>query len=580
MIRLTRMCGRLALVGVMVFAMVAGSFGVRSATFAQSDVPLTAEYVPSDAVLYVAIDTHILSPQWIQLATLVQRIDDGANAEALPRNLLENAFEQDDDSIDLDFTPFVGGEVAALFIGAGALLDQSSSADFSDDPLATAEDLVEGMVVVAVPSNLAAAEAELLRALGDVAESRGLTIEESSYRDYTISSVAADTANGTPGIAIVTAGDAVAIALTAAQLEPIIDRADGIGESITEIGGFDAATAPLPDERVLFGLLNGPTLIQDGFALPVIGPALEAFVPGGANGVTAFTVSAEPNGVRVHTRTVGSDGNPGRTFGEHIDSNLIDNLPADTQIAVSGNDLASTRLVDGVLVLIYNLVFGTLGGAFSEFEDEGSATPEPLPATFEGYVEQAYGMAEAFLSVDLKADFVDLLDGEFLFGVINAGSSHQTIGFVSETSDPAALGGTVQNLLFVAGFLMGGAPETNAAGLSEVDLGGGAGTLELGMVDDTLVLGVGGVTTLLAEPEESLVESDVFQAATESLPVERSLLIFVNIGSLQAGSSQTAPVNTFGLGSQSEAAGPAFAFVAFNDGDEMGGEGYVYIPEP
>ncbi|MCC6705443.1 MAG: DUF3352 domain-containing protein, partial [Thermomicrobiales bacterium] len=409
---------------------------------------------------------------------------------------------------------------------------------------------------------------------------RGAGVQTTTYRDYEISYIDGNAATGEAGVAIVAAGDAVAVAFTPGQLEPIIDRADGIGESIVEIDGFDAALAPLPDERVIVGVLNGPKLADDGRELDVIGPALEAFIPGGPDAVTAFTVSSETDGVRIDTRTVGADGRAVRTFGDHLDSNLIGNLPAETQVAISGSDLAGTRLLDGVLAIAFNLIFGAVSDVFVSLDEPAAATPEPLPTDFESVVDQAFALAQSFVGIDLRGDLVELIDGEFLIGVWNAGgtAAGSTIGFVSESSDPQTLSQSVQSLTFIAGFLFGAAAATNAAGISEVQIG--SGNLELDVVNDQLVIGYGGGGTVLtSEPESALVDSERFQTVVSPLPTERSLLIYVDIASIQAGPPATPRTGAFGVGA-SPVTGPALAFAFFNDGDEMGGQGYLYIPEP
>ncbi|MEZ4498127.1 MAG: hypothetical protein R2845_15440 [Thermomicrobiales bacterium] len=72
---------------------------------------------------------------------------------------------------------------------------------------------------------------------------------------------------------------------------------------------------------------------------------------------------------------------------------------------------------------------------------DGSATPEPLPTTFDEAVDAAYGLASAFLGIDLQSSLVDLVDGEFLFALWGTGgpASSPSVGFLSETSDPATV---------------------------------------------------------------------------------------------------------------------------------------------
>jgi hypothetical protein len=309
-----------------------------------------------------------------------------------------------------------------------------------------------------------------------------------------------------------------------------------------------------------------------------LGVAVEAIVPGGANGVTAFAVSSESDGLRVDTRTVSSNGEPIRTFGDHVDANLIEHLPAETQIAVSGSDFANTRLVDAAL----SIVFSILSSSFVSMSDQADsgATPEALPTGLDDSAAGAYALASAFLGVDLQSNLVDLLDGEFLFGLWNTGGQYSdpSFGFISESSDAATIDRTISTLTLAVTLLFGASTSTSPSGAIVIDLDGGS--VEIDVIDDSLVIGYGGGgETLLETPESGLVDTELFQTVTEPLPADRSILIFVNVQALQDGAPPPRVPGPFGL-SRSSADGPAFAFVMFNDGDEMGGQGYLYIPEP
>lgn len=573
MLRVFRTGGRLALVVALLIAMSVFVSGGASHSRAQAGLPVTSAYVPSDAVLYVAIDTHLLSPQWVQAATLAQRINANATIESIPESVIGQAIGDD---VEYDITPFIGGEIALVYLNAGSFFDETSSDEIADDPELAASGLINGVVVVAVPASLELAEREMRSALERIAQNRGFDVEETTYGDATIVSVAADDAAGEPGAAYVVTGDAIALAFDPLQLEPIVDRVAGEGASIAEIDGFDAAWSHMPEDQMIVGLLNGPSLVNDGRRLEGVGPAIEAFVPGGADGITTFAVRSEPDGFRVDTRTVSADGEPVQSFGKPTDGDLLDRLPADTQIAVSGHDLAGTRVVDGVLAIVFNLILGALGDMFVSLDDE-AATLEPLPDTFEAAVDGAYGLASAFLGFDIQQDLVSLLDGEFVLGVRDAGGENPdaSIGFISETSDPDTVESTLQNISFVAAFLFGSDSGNASGGMS---IATDAGHIELGVENaEVQIEFVGGSGTIL-DQETSLADSEAFAAATAPLPESRNLLVFVNIESLQRGPAP-AVSGTFGM-EQNTDDGPAFAFVTFDDGDEMGGQGYLVIPEP
>lgn len=189
--------------------MLGAVFSAQPSGSAQAAPPLTADYVPADAVLYIAIDTVLLSPEWIQTIALAQRISDGVDPAAVAGNLLEGAFQTD---VDIDPVPFLGGEIGLVFIGAGSLIDNADPAETVLDPAASANASIDGLVIVAMPPSVEAAQVELTRALELEAADRGVEIENAQYRDTSIQFIPGDVANGLPGVAIVQAGDAMMVA--------------------------------------------------------------------------------------------------------------------------------------------------------------------------------------------------------------------------------------------------------------------------------------------------------------------------------------------------------------------------------
>jgi hypothetical protein len=563
--------GRIGLVGSLLIALSAPLMFTQQNGQAQAAPPATAEYVPSDAVLFVSIETSILSRQWLQAGVLAERLELDVDPAAVAVGLLQQAFASD---VSIDVTPFLGGELALIFLNAGVLFASSDPVDTVLDPAESVASAANGLVILALPSDLAAAEAELRAALEQEAADRGVGIEETTYRDTPISSVPGNAASGIAGVSMAVVGEAVVLGVTASQFEPIIDRAAGDNEPISSIEGFDAALAAMPDDRIALGLLNGPALFAQRGATEGIGPAIEALIPGGANGVTAFSVASQADGFRVDTRTVSGDGQPIRTFGDHFESELFERLPAETQVAVSGTDFADTRLLDGVFSILFTLVSDV-------FVDSGlEATPGPALSSLDETADAAYEFASALLGMDFEANFADLLDGEFLAAVWNAGGpdSDPAVGFVSESSDAATIDQTLSSISLAASFFLGATTSTSPTGATRIELGGGP--LDIDVVGDYLVVGYGGAgAALLEAPTSSLQDSPLYQAVTAPLPQDRSLMIFINIEAIESGAVPARPRGLPGL-TRTVFEGPAFAFVTFNDGDEMGGQGFLYVPEP
>ncbi|MEZ4498128.1 MAG: hypothetical protein R2845_15445 [Thermomicrobiales bacterium] len=72
-----------------------------------ASVGASAQLVPSDAVLYLSIDTHFLSPQWVQTTALAQRVNPDADARGIAQSALSKARSA---MRLISTSPFVGGE--------------------------------------------------------------------------------------------------------------------------------------------------------------------------------------------------------------------------------------------------------------------------------------------------------------------------------------------------------------------------------------------------------------------------------------------------------------------------------------
>ena len=192
-----RQYGALITVGVVVVAaVVAGALLLTSSRADVIDLT-TAELVPADAGVYIALNTDLASTQWIDAFALIERLGE-EDPEGQLRGSVE---EQGDIDWEDDIAPFLGGNAAffladvdparGLFQGAVILqtrdaeraervLIRESGGDFVDDTYRGVEfkaDRDEDIYIARIEEHLIlAADEESLLAVIDVSQNRDLSL--------------------------------------------------------------------------------------------------------------------------------------------------------------------------------------------------------------------------------------------------------------------------------------------------------------------------------------------------------------------------------------------------------------------
>jgi hypothetical protein len=582
---------------------VIGGGGAVSAQSA-SALPDTASYAPADSLAFVSFSLDADSPQWTQASALGERLGQELSPQFLIQSLLgqivgDTAAEDvasliSDGELGVAITdPNLANILPSL--GMSSSIDPSQITDeLGDiDPSAASGFVLIG--VVPSPNEVAAGIDLFMRTQ---AQSNGAQVETTTYNDVAILSIAGVPDQGFPGIAVARVDDAILAATKPDDLKPVIDVAQGTGESLADNASVSQVLAPLPVDRLATAIVNGPALAQyaadDPDAAGLFAPVLNS-----VKAVTGLSVSAESKGFQFDLRAAGTDGSPVFGSNDNFDPKLIDQMPADTQILVDGYDFGSTGLLDGAVAILANLFFGTLGGMFvpGDFGDE-PATPAATPSatevpTIDEAADSAYTTLAFLLGFNLKTDLIGLLDGEYALGVWGLNGtdpSGANAAFVSETSDPDTVSSSIGTLI---GFLGFGATEAgvetgtarigdNTVNSISVSSLGVPSPLTIGVVNGTLAIGLGedGGTVAVEGATGSLADNPDFIAATADLPADRNALLYVDIASLQS-------TIDAGLGSTSIAGSDgdvelntgALAIAGFQDGDLAGAQGMLYIPE-
>ena len=569
-----------------------------------SSLPDAAAYAPADSLAFFSFSLDADSPQWTQASALGDRLGQPLSPQILVQSLLE---------------PIVGGMAAdevTKAITSGELgvaitdpdlasvlpgVDLSSGVDpvaIADEVSAVDTSAASGFVLIGLVPNPDDVAGAINLFINSRAQIAGEQVETTTYNDVAIVSIAAIPDEGFPGIAVARVDDAIIAATNPDDLEPVIDVAQGTGESLADDSTVSQVLEPLPAERLATTIVNGPALAEYAAADPdaagLLAPVLSS-----VNAVTGFAVSAQTAGFQLDLRAASPNGEPVFGSNDNFDPKLIEQMPADTQILVDGYDFGAAGVLDVAVAILSNLFLGSLGGMFvpGDFGDE-PATPEATPAatpvpSLQEAADTAYTTLAFLLGFNLKTDLIALLDGEYALGVWGLNGTDPTgasAAFVSETSDPSTLSSSIGTLIGFLGFgadqagVVTGTTRIGDSTVNSITVSslGLPSPLTVGVVNGALALGLGedGGTVAVEGSTDSLAENPDFIAATSGLPADRNSLLYVDISSLQstidAGFGTTPMVGADG---DVELNADSLAIAGFQDGDMAGAQGMLYIPE-
>ena len=297
------------------------------------------------------------------------------------------------------------------------------------------------------------------------------------------------------------------------------------------------------------------------------------------NGFTAFTVATEAGGVRIESRTVGVDGRPTAGADPVFDPTIVAKMPAGTQLYTDGATFAGSGIVDLVAGLLgaFLIMDSSTGGSGLEPKD---TTPTPVADVS----SEVFGLLGMLLGIDLQADFLDHLGGEYGFGLWGLSlEDPSTIGaaFVAATDNPRVVGTTAGAL---TGFLAIGAqgairvtPKSIGGGLfSHIDLAGSGlpVTIDMGVADDHFVVGIGegAAETVVEGSGASLADDPRYLAAMVGMPEARNGLLYIDIAALLPliGTASEGEITVTGI--------ETLAIVGWIDGDMPAVTAFLSIP--
>ena len=535
---------RLAVVLAMLIGSVLATGGAlpRSAGAQAGDAPETAALVPEDAVLYFALDLDFESAQWRQTEELLARAGFPGALDQLRRSIvadIETATPEAEATLDA----FLGGELGIVVTetAIAKLAEAMAESGATGLPLATPTGEVEGVGVAAIltTSDPDAAWATIEDEQAQEAADTGVDVEETDYRGTTILFTPDDERSDT-GLSIARLDDAILLAGSPADLEPIIDTAEGDAASLADADELANVRAELAAEALLFGYVNGESLAD------ALGPeffeAMRSMMPQAAGmGTEAWTYSsgfvlwADAPGFRMDTIALVPAGEEPPFLPENADITWDERVSAETLFFVGGT--APPGMFSGLALSLAEAINAGFGHA--------QATPVAIATDFAErlspeYAEEQLAAAERILGFDLQAELFDQFGGEYVvagsFSGLLLGALGVSAVVATEVEDPATVADSMQQVARLIE-TSPDAPDVTTRQVNgdtvhvvrdpdQTDIP----AIEFGVVGNELVTGVGtGLDDFVNGPADSLANDEQYQRVLATLPDEYYQVTYVDL---------------------------------------------------
>ncbi len=564
--------GRLALSAALLSGLAAGVLGTPLAAAAQDDValPESAALVPDDTLLYLSVNLDIAGDQWAQTQELLTRLGQPNALSDLRAAILQEANLVDGDVPADD--PLFGGEITVVISPAAAetaikLFEQSAGlgmmmgndpfsaldgqatpATGVASPVAAEEAAPTGIAVIFTPGDADATE-ETIQEL--IAADSGEPFETVDYDGVDIDYRAPSTSDVEGlGTALARLDDSILIAPSPADIEPIIDVANGDAPAIAGLDALSQVRGALPEDVLLFAFANGERI---GEALPpeaidALFSATPQYADLGAdafNTMTGFTISADEPGFRIDSVNVIPPGSPLLDLVPDADLDLVSDqrVPAETFFYFAGSDLGPIGALDGLALVAAQAVAQTFGDvAATPAPDDPFATLNPE------YVESQFAAAEDILGFDLRSDLFDRFVGEFavafslpgftaggldLNGVIASGLDDETTVAESLTRLARFIDTTVQEQGDTSIDISTRPVDGDRLFVLRDPEALDAFSAEFGVVGEEFLAGIGlGVDDYLNGPADALADDERYQAVFANLPDDPYQIVYLDISQI------------------------------------------------
>lgn len=490
--------------------------------------PPLAEAMPVETAAYVATDYDPTSDQYLELSSLAARLvipSAGDTISSVVERLTQLLA-----LIPSDLNTVLKGEVGVGISGFGAVDDLGSS-----NPGSIIGSLLPAYAIVLHPLEAGNARTLVEEWFSEQVTQNGGTMEKSQagsivvLRDPTV-----NTADSSAPALVAFSGDYIFLGTDYESLLPYIEATQGNGPTLADSVDLRRLNAALPADRLLFGYADISVLQASAGSLEIASVAVSSVDT--PVGPTAFTIAADDAGLRLETVSIpmSAGANLPDSTGENPD--FASRVPDSTLALLAGQDLGQSWVMLQLQKVLLSTLAGVLGAGDVDLSDFG--------------IEDQFGFLAMLTGVNFKTDLIDQLQGNYgaaLFTLDVDDPLGSSAVIASDLGDPDRVSVAVTSL--------GPLIQSSGAGMASVTTASIDGqtvnnvtvatdsldaTIQYGVVDDQLMVGLGdGVETLAVPATTTLETSASYQAALAELPETFDGVIYIDT---QAIAHQFAPL--------------------------------------
>lgn len=489
--------------------------------------PPLAEAMPADTAAYVATAFDPTSDQYLQLSSLLARLlipGAGDTISAIVEQITQLLAR-----IPSDLRTVLEGEIGVGVLGFGEQVDDSSV------PGAIIGSLLPSYAIVLHPLEAGKARELVEEWFAEEVENRGGTVERTEEGSLVVlRNPTVNTADSAAPATVVFSGDYILLGTDSEALLPYVETTQGNSASLADSDDLDELNAALPVDRLLFGYFDPAVFLDSTGELEVATVEVSSIDP--PVGPTAFTVAADDVGLRLEAVSLPTSRIDGLLDSRGDNPDFASQVPDSTLLLFAGQDLGASWLMEELQKILLTTLVGSMGGGdidLTEFD-----------------VADQFGFLSMLTGINFKTDMIDQLQGDYgaaLFSLDPQDPMSSSAVVASELGNPDLVSVAVTSLgplIQSSGAGMASVTTASVDGqtVNNVTLNGASidATIQYGVVDNQLMIGLGdGIETVALPAESTLDGSETYQAALAQLPETYDGVIYADI---EAIADQLAPM--------------------------------------
>ncbi|MEZ4665101.1 MAG: DUF3352 domain-containing protein [Thermomicrobiales bacterium] len=502
-----------------------------------------AEAMPVETAAYVATAFDPTSDQYLELNALAARLvfpGAGDTISSIVEQLTKLLA-----MIPSDLKTVLEGDVGAGLTGFGGVGDTTEGS--SPSPGSIIGSFLPDYAIVLHPIEAGEAR-ELVEDwyAEQVANDGGEVRRMQAGSVVVLQNPTEDASDSAAPTVVAFSGDYIFFGADYESLRPFIETTQGTAPSLAESEELQDLNAALPVERLVFGYLDPAKFLDSAGSLTIASVDVSSIDT--PIGETAFTIAASDAGLRFESVSMPTSLADGLIDTRGPNPAFADSVPDTTLAVYAGQDLGQSWAIDQLQRILLTTLVGAMGGGDVDLSD------------FD--VEEQFGFLSMLTGINFKTDMFDQLTGDYgaaLFSIDTDDPFGSSVVIASELNNP--------DIVSVAVTSLGPLIQSSGAGMASVtsasidgqtvnnvalDLDGVSATIQYGVVDDQLMIGLGdGIETVAVEPAAPLSASADYQAALAELPASYDSVTYVDV---QAIADQLAPALLELLAENSESA--------------------------